>query len=242
MFFDKPPAIIIPVARELIKPDRKLIVPAISFISSGRFGGAAPATSITFITSTTSGGSTITAPATVNPGDLLVLWDVAVNVAGIPASVIPSGFTSISDFTDAATRRGVTSFKLCDGSEDSASLTIMNGTNNNTSVLAQFRGNNQITVATSGSPAGQFTAVDPTAQVITSGSGTPPLIVFGFYFQSLSVTARSFSTTEDATVPADSNNTANIKYKIYNSSPANTTVDEGDGGTNALASCYIQAH
>ena len=35
------PAIIIPVSRELLVPDRKLIVPAISFISSGRFGGAA---------------------------------------------------------------------------------------------------------------------------------------------------------------------------------------------------------
>jgi hypothetical protein len=52
LFFDKPPpAIIIPAAKELIKPDRKLIMPAISFISSGRFSGVVTPPSNDFRTS-----------------------------------------------------------------------------------------------------------------------------------------------------------------------------------------------
>jgi hypothetical protein len=42
------PAIIIPATRELLKLDRRLILPAISFISSGRFGSGTPAPSNTF--------------------------------------------------------------------------------------------------------------------------------------------------------------------------------------------------
>jgi len=46
-FFAAKPAIIIP-SKELVRPDRKLILPAISFLSSGRFGSVASPTS-TFI-------------------------------------------------------------------------------------------------------------------------------------------------------------------------------------------------
>lgn len=201
------------------------------------FVSSTAATSVSFITSTTSTSGTISAPATVNAGDVLVIWNQATNGAGLPATVLASGFTSIVNFTDASVRKAIASYKICDGSEDSASLTIMTGTSFQEAVLMQFRGNNAITVVTPASIASQATASAPTNQTVTSGGGTPPLVVLGLFNSSISLVGPALSPAEDGGTTSGG---TRVSYKIYNASPANVTVSEGDGGFNMMASCYIQ--
>src|SRR5262245_38755631 len=67
--------------------------------------------------------ATITGPAAILAGDLLVLWDVGITTgANPPAFAMPAGFTVVNDTPLATNRRGVLSFKIATGAEASASL------------------------------------------------------------------------------------------------------------------------
>ncbi len=87
---------------------------------------------------------------------------------------------------------------------------------------------------------GEATAVDPTSQSVTSGSGTLPLFVLGIYASNADLLTPSFSPSEDAEIQA-SGDFLRVKYKIYNASPANVTVDMGDDGNNIMQSFYVEA-
>jgi hypothetical protein len=85
----------------------------------------------------------------------------------------------------------------------------------------------------------------PTNQTVTAGSGSAPLIVFGCYGATTSIATRTFSTTADEELNANGAGPGEpfiyLNYKIYNSSPANTTIgmnEEGDD--NGLQSFYME--
>ena len=87
--------------------------------------------------------------------------------------------------------------------------------------------------------AGETTDGNPSAQVVGASSGTPPLIVIGAYGTTGTVDPRTFSTTKDGEITADSFN-AYLAYKIYNSSPQDSSIDMDDeGDANILQSCYL---
>jgi hypothetical protein len=108
MVWDKPPAIIIPRPRELVKLDKRvLFTPAISFISSGRFGVATPVsnTFLTFdgqdtaaATVHTYSGTTFGAADGTRRIVLLVHWSAAVNIS----SVTIGGVTATAHTTRAS--------------------------------------------------------------------------------------------------------------------------------------------
>lgn len=199
---------------------------------------AASGQTIAFRSSATSTASTITAPSDIVAGDLLVIYDRATNTSGLPTSVVPSGFTSILDQGTENLRRTICSFKIASGSEAGTSITGMNGTSANIKIMMVFS-TNGATSAIAYDVEFQSTDADPTAQTITSSSGSPPLVAFAFIRQ-VTTTSQSFSPTQDGTV-VNGQNTG--YYKIYNSSPANITVDCGDGGNaNALMSFYIEVN
>lgn len=187
----------------------------------------------------TSTAENIVGPASIKSGDILVLLDRAINSSGIPTSVVPSGFSSISDLSDTPTRRQILSRKLADGTEASSNLTGMNGTSTNNKVIYVFRGNVPVETINVASVNGESTDVNPTTQFVVPGS-IVPLLIIGAYGSTGAIDPRTFSPAKDSEL--NQNTLLYLAYRIYNISPATTTIDmddEGDG--NILQSCYIDA-
>lgn len=206
----------------------------------GMFPAAAMASKVPLVAlaqvdSATSSAETITVPAGVIAGDLLVLLDNAQG-ATVPTTVIPSGFTSIGNINDGGQARQILSYKIADGSEASALLTGMNSTSE-TKALYVFRGNTRILSASPLSVNGQATTGNPTAQTVTAGAGVVPLVVIGGYGANAAVSPRTMTPAKDGEI--NSSTVMYLAYKIYNISPADVSVDMDDEGINYLQSCYI---
>jgi hypothetical protein len=193
--------------------------------------------------SSTSTTSTITAPAGIIAGDLLVLMDSATSALSTPTSVIPAGFTQITQSNGTgggAGQRQILSYKLADGSEAGASITGMTG-NFLRKVLATFRGNVPATAVTPAGAAAQTTSGNPSAQIVPSGIGIGPLVVVAAYGAIQAIDPRSFTPSADGELFPAGTDDGYFKFKIYNSSPANVTVDMDDeGDVQSLTSCYIE--
>jgi hypothetical protein len=120
----------------------------------------------------------------------------------------------------------------------------MSGNQDVRKVLVVFRGNVPIAVATPNTWGHEITANNPVAQSVTASGGTPPLVVFGGYrSNSAAVDPRTFTVGGSPAKDGEVASTSNLSYlawKIYNSSPADVSVDMDDeGGTNMLQSGYI---
>lgn len=199
-----------------------------------------------FASSTSASGSSVTLPAGIAAGDLIVVFNKAVaGFGGVPSTVVPTGFTSIINTSASGSPAGndarcIASYKLANGSEGGSSVAGMSGS----FIALIFRPNFTASAITPKSTAGEITSGNPALQTVTSGTGTVPLIVFGFYGQSInSITTRTFSPAADAEVAAGSNLTF-AKYKIYNAgaSSSNHSVDMNDDGDfNMLQSFYLEA-
>ena len=201
---------------------------------------ASAPTSLTFIASATSTGANITIPAGAAAGDLAILVDCGLQGNPGPSLVIPSGFTQVANTAPSNTRRMTTSRKVLVGGDPSSSITGMNGLGSNDKVLLVFRPDaaiNSVTQSTWHTPS--QTNANPPSQSVVASAGDPPLIVIGA--ASNSTSASAFSTASpafDGTVT--SSNRLIVGYKIYNSSPANHTIDMNDlGAANVLQSGYI---
>lgn len=130
------------------------------------------------------------------------------------------------------------SYKVLNGTEGGASLTGMTGISTRNKSVSVFRPSGAGVWGTPQDIGEEFSANDPSSQLINVGSA--PLICFGFYnTASGTISSRDFSPAEDAEITV-AGTVAYLKYKIYNSGPANTTVDMGDFGTfNCLSSFYL---
>ncbi len=206
-------------------------------------GGAAALTSLSFLDSATSTGASVTGPAGILTGDLLVLFDraIAAGSATPPTTVLPSGFTSISNSPGSNASpnavRSIVSYKIADGSEASASLTGMNGSTNG-KMLAVFRGDVHVSAVLPSTPNAETTDGNPASQNVAASGGATPLIVVAGYGSGSAIDPRTFSPAKDAEI--NSATTRYLAYKIYNSSPADVTVDMDDeGDLNSLQSCFI---
>lgn len=235
----------------LIAPERPaFFIPGYFPPGAAGGGGAAGLTTLSFVTSTTSeDSSTVTAPGTVNPGDILVYFDYTSDFNSSPAAAVtPSGFTNHVSVALSSSRLMI-STKLAVGTEDSASITGMTQDGINSGggkAILQFRGDATVASLNIVDVSQEMTDGNPTSQSITAGSGTAPLIVIAAYSCNKGIVdPRTFSTTADGEVEFNSTNfsvDATAAYKIYNSSPADTTIDQDDEGfENALAGFYIEA-
>lgn len=178
----------------------------------------------------------MTAPGGILSGDLLVWWNRARNNIGPPASFVPNGFTSIVDFTS-TNSRGISAYKLAVGNE--TAWGAMNGGLQKDEMLYVFRGTGPISSVSVKSLNSEGTDNDPASQTVTSGSGLVPVVVFGCYGSTGTVTTRTFSPAKDGEINSSVN--AYLAYKIYNDAPVNESVDMNDEGTdNTLASFYLQ--
>jgi hypothetical protein len=191
---------------------------------------------------TDSSGAAFTLPVGIQAGDLIINFDFARD-AGLPADATPSGFGVASSINDGAQTRAKLNYKIADGSESGASVNGLDGTAE-AHLVYVFRGNVPITsaVPTDVETAGP-TDSNPGALTVNASGANPPLIVIGCYGLGLgAIDPRTFSTTKDGEINGGVANTATafLAYKIYNSSPANTSIDMDDEGSdNTLISCYF---
>ncbi len=188
----------------------------------------------------TSTSSTVTCPSGVQAGDFIVLFQRSSNAGSFPSNTTPSGFTSeiyIDNVVNVIIKMDV---KIANGTEGGTSIIGMNGSSTNYKAIMVFYGNAPITGYSSLSEASALGNSNPSAQVCTSGSGSPPIVMVACYSGGSAVSPRTFTgATEDAEITPSTNFYA--KYKIFNSSPVNVTVDmEDEGNDNGLLSAYFQ--
>ena len=200
--------------------------------------------SIAVFDSATSTGETIDVPADVEAGDLIVLLDKAYEAFGsAPSTVIPSGFTSISNLTsgDPLFIRQILSYKLAVGTEGGTTLTGMTESFGATSkALYVFRRTAAASSLNLSTPNEQITSGNPTSQNVAASGGSVPLVVIGAYgTRTETLDPRTMSPAKDGEINPDV--TLYLAYKIYNSSPANVSVDMDDeGSVNILQSLYVE--
>ena len=195
---------------------------------------------LTLVASNTSGAQTISVPGGLQAGDLMVLFDYARNSAfSAPPNTIPSGFTAIVAAQNTVQSRWNLSYKIANGSE--TSLSGLTGSAEIRKILAIFRPSTGIITSVAvNDPDVQLTDANPAAQTVTAGSGTPPLLVIAAYSSNSSISPRTFSPAEDGELNRSTK--FYLKYKAYDSSPSNVSVDMDDeGNDNYLASCYFTA-
>jgi hypothetical protein len=173
----------------------------------------------------------------VQAGDLIAFMDVARNNVGAPANVTPSGFTNILTFVEDA--RMSVHYKISAGNE--TTIAGMNGGVENQKMAYVFRGDHPITAVSPSTPTTQGTTGDPSPQTVSASGGLSPLIIFGCYRGSGAVGTRTFTVGGSAAKDGEINFNTNsyLAYKIYNQSPQDAVIDEGDNGDNMLASFYI---
>ncbi len=205
--------------------------------------GAFSAPIITQALSSTSTASTIAVPSGVRAGDLMVLLDSSYNAGSAASTVIPSGFTSLSNLTLTSFRQ-IVSYKKADGTEGGGNLTGVNASDDNNKALYVFRLSNPASSVTPSTPNGQAVGGDPTAQVVSASSGVAPLVVLGAYGAQIAgvISPRTFTVggidAKDGEINPSSS--AYLAYKIFNSLPQDVTVDMEDEVGNILQSFYIQ--
>jgi hypothetical protein len=211
----------------------------------GALSGRAPLTTLTLFgsavgTSTGTVNNAVTAPASIQAGDLMIFCQT--NTSN--NATLPSGFTLINTITDGTTLIS-TSYKIAAGNEGGTTITGATGLAFQSTILAVFRGDVPISAVTVASVASQNAGTNtPTNQVVTSSTGLAPLIVFGGYRAAntgADISPRGMSPAKDG----EFNSTFlkhYLAYKIYNASPANVTVSMADHGvTNMLQSFYLAA-
>lgn len=207
------------------------------FNVSGEGGG--PPTAVFYQDEAAIVASALTCPS-VLAGDLLVFLERAFVSGSTPTTAVPSGFAAISNVSGSNTRV-ILSYKIADGSESGSAIEGMSVPVSGAlwRAMLTFRGDNPITAVIVADPDGVATTGNPSAQVVTSGSGAPPLVVFGGYVTSGTVNPRTFTPAKDGEVMA-AGDSLWLAYKIYNSAPSNVSVDMDDEGNNFLVSCYIE--
>lgn len=184
----------------------------------------------------------ITLPALIRSGDLVVMLSMAVTASGSPTDgSLPSGWTNVGDLLSGfgAVR---SFFRIADATTAGSTITGFSAAAPGAGQLVclVFRyGNSNILSAAAYSHAVQITDANPTQQTVTSGSGNVPVVIFAVARNAANTGFSVFSPAPDGGELTGS--TDLYAYKIMNKSPVNTAINIPDGGTyNILQSFYIE--
>lgn len=209
-----------------------------------------PASKLTaaFVASSTSTTHTVPLPTGVQSGDVVVLFAFvmsAVSNSTIPTDGLPTGFTEVANVTGVMNGQGArlkVSAKVlaaADVTAGSVDAAISAADVNSYGMLA-FRPSGAVSVLSPSTWSGQLTSGDPTAQTVPASAAAAPVIVFGWVYMGNNAPAFSTETPAfDETIAISSSRI--FAYKIYNTSPADHTVDCIDSSNyNGLASGYLE--
>jgi hypothetical protein len=194
-------------------------------------------TSLTQISTATSSAASVTLPSGIQAGDLLIMSDTAVNNVSGGA---PTNWTEITAAVSGTTFQHRAYYRIADGTESSTSVTGMTGTTFTRKAVVTFRGDVPINAITPNSAGAQHTTGNPSGESTFASSGAVPLIAFGMYGSTSSISPRDFTPAEDGELASGTENY--IKWKIYAASPADVAVNsEDEGANNTLLRFYLQA-
>lgn len=194
------------------------------------------------------GGNTVTAPATILAGDVIVIFENVRDFnGGVPTTGVPSGFTSAVN-TAGSDGRAICSYKIAVGNEDGTTITggitdTGGGTIDPSGILLlMFRGSRPITSVTVGSASGSITSGNPNGQTVTASGGTAPLIVLGSYVADQIIANTTFTPTGDSSGQVTlTNQHMEFNYGIFNTSPQDVSIDNDDegGSYNGVQGFYL---
>lgn len=180
---------------------------------------------------TNSNTGSITGPSSVQAGDLAILFD-APSGSTVPSEVVPSGFTVIANLTyDFTSHNGrhILSYKILASGDITGgimnSVTGMTGSTTSRKMIGVWRSTNPISSICI--LALQEEGVDNgnlTAQVIPSGAATQAALLLAHWRFANGQVSGNLTAT-GMTLTAGSSTAQYVGYRIYNSSPANQTVD-----------------
>lgn len=200
---------------------------------------------LTFVDSAISSTSSITVPGTALAGDIAVLISWA-RQSGVPTDSTPSGWTkppgATASFDGAGSNdcRISVFYKVLVSGDISASVSTIVGSSANASVMFVFRPDATISAVTPSTFNAQATENNPSSQNVAASGQPAPLLVIGGVGCNGTAAFSTASPAFDSTVV----NASAILiggYNIYNSSPADHSIDMNDlGTTNGLISGYIR--
>jgi hypothetical protein len=178
---------------------------------------------LTFITSATSTGTTITIPATAQAGDLAVLFDF---VRGSTSSVAMSGWTA-THFRSSGTYNVicVLSYKVLEAGDPGSVLSGLVVATSASKQLLVFRAVPAAIDVTSADLDGAGVTTNPSAQTVVAQT-TYPYIAVGACAGSSAVPTWA-STWYDAGFVLGY---ARLAYKLFNDNGASVSIDCGDSG------------
>lgn len=199
--------------------------------------------SFSFVASATVNGTTPTIPATAQAGDFCVALDYAHDADGTaPVLVTPSGWTNVADNAisqGSDSPRAAIWYRILAGGD--ANPVFMAGAGGGGSrtrkILIVFRPDATIATVVPSTPTGQATTGDPASQTIAMSGKTVPVIGVAHYCAQNNPATRTWTGGS----PTEINNSAQFgKYLVYNSSPADATIDMPDNGVNVLQGIYFE--
>jgi len=216
-------------------------MPLISTFGAASLSGYQTLSGIRLVSETlTSGNNNFSIPSSAAVGDIAVLVDFVGAPGSVPTTAVPAGWTSVVNTADAAVAnwRAISSYKLLVAGDPGATFSGMSGFSFNRKILLVFRNASNTSTVSAFSAAGEITAGDPTAQVVTSSGGIVPVIVIAFYGSGGTITGETFTPARTGEFSPNAFNI--VAYKFFLTAPVNVTVDMGDYGTNVMQSYYLQ--
>jgi hypothetical protein len=213
-------------------------------------GGAAITSIVQQASATSENLSTVTLPADINAGDLLIFLDLDVRAAPAPASTTPAGWEPLLTYGGDVTTSGFqdrldVSYRIADGTEGGTSLGGHSGGTGNDKLVVTFRPDTAITSVIGTDSGGENTSGNPAAVAVNAGSETAPLLALGFYATASAViNPRTFTVAGSPAKDGEASNVDQnlwLAWKIYISSPANVSVDMDDeGNLNIIAGGILE--
>lgn len=188
---------------------------------------------LSYVTYATTTSQTITIPASSQVGDIAVYVNRASGIVTIPTTVVPSGWTSVSNVTATYTR-SIIAYKILVTGNPGSSVTVMNDTYDST-VMFIFRPTTTITSLSYASLNEQGVDTDPTAQTVTA-QGTP-YIVIGACGSNATCT---FNTSWPTATQIINSTSCYVRlgYYIFNSNSSDVTVDMADAGSRNILQSF----
>lgn len=203
----------------------------------------APALTFSYIDFSESISSALSLPAGAQAGDFAVYAEWSLSFSGRPSAVTPSGWSQLVNNADVSNLRCCVYRKvLTSGDVSAGSITGMDGDLTDFKIMLLFRPSKTIATTTDSTWTQQATDGNPSAQNIAGNGQAAPLLAVAFAAVAAGGTINPFSWSPayDALItPANGANTMRATYKIYNTAPADISIDiDDEGGGNFLTGGY----
>lgn len=177
-------------------------------------------TTVSFVDSTATSTGTIVIPNSAQTGDLAILCDSA--AGGTITAVIPTGFTSYSNLTNASPAiRGIISYKILTASDPGATVTGMAAATNLRKTLLVFRPNSTLNQVYNFASGGAASTATTTTYTLNYASAISAFIVLNHFTADSTVTTRTSSITM---TEIENTDRQYVKYQMYSSPDTGTSV------------------